>query len=159
MSAIFSGYKVLSSKILRDLNGMSRGVGFARSVNYRCFLDYMLILTMDTRFETPQICDEIIENYNGKPVGTKGATLNIRYADTPAQKQLKIVTSERRQFKTNEYNTVVYGPASPYMQAHLQNSLPNTLQAPSSTNFASPLQARVNGVNGYWPTLSPVSPM
>ena len=35
--------------------------------------------------------------------------MNIRYADTPAQKELKRVTSERRQFRTNEYNIGAYG--------------------------------------------------
>jgi hypothetical protein len=35
--------------------------------------------------------------------------MNIRYADTPAQKELKRVTAERRQFRTNEYNIGAYG--------------------------------------------------
>jgi len=37
--------------------------------------------------------------------------MNIRYADTPAQKELKRVTAERRQFRTNEYNIGAYGTA------------------------------------------------
>jgi hypothetical protein len=35
--------------------------------------------------------------------------MNIRFADTPAQKELKRVTAERRQFRTNEYNIGAYG--------------------------------------------------
>ena len=35
----------------------------------------------------------------------------VRYADTPAQKELKRVTAERRQFRTNEYNIGAYGTA------------------------------------------------
>lgn len=35
--------------------------------------------------------------------------MNIRYADTPSQKELKRVTAERRQFRTNEYNIGAYG--------------------------------------------------
>lgn len=35
--------------------------------------------------------------------------MQIRYADTPAQKELKRVTAERRQFRTNEYNVGAYG--------------------------------------------------
>lgn len=35
--------------------------------------------------------------------------MQIRYADTPAQKELKRITSERRQFRTNEYNVGAYG--------------------------------------------------
>lgn len=40
--------------------------------------------------------------------------MQVRYADTPAQKDLKRVTTERRQFRTNEYNVGAYG-ASPEM--------------------------------------------
>lgn len=35
--------------------------------------------------------------------------MNIRYADTPSQKELKRITAERRQFRTNEYNIGAYG--------------------------------------------------
>lgn len=35
LNAIFAGYHVVSSKILRDSMGNSRGVGFARSVMHR----------------------------------------------------------------------------------------------------------------------------
>jgi hypothetical protein len=37
--------------------------------------------------------------------------MQIRFADTPAQKELKRVTAERRQFRTNEYNVGAYGTA------------------------------------------------
>lgn len=35
--------------------------------------------------------------------------MQVRYADTPAQKELKRVTAERRQYRTNEYNIGAYG--------------------------------------------------
>jgi hypothetical protein len=35
--------------------------------------------------------------------------MQVRYADTPAQKELKRITAERRQFRTNEYNIRAYG--------------------------------------------------
>jgi hypothetical protein len=36
LNAIFAGYHIVSSKILRDSMGNSRGVGFARSVSNLC---------------------------------------------------------------------------------------------------------------------------
>lgn len=61
------------------------------------------------RFEDREICDEIISNFTGQPLGDEGLPMQIRYADTPAQKELKRVTAERRQFRTNEYNVGAYG--------------------------------------------------
>ncbi|ORY65308.1 uncharacterized protein BCR38DRAFT_341192 [Pseudomassariella vexata] len=93
LAAIFLGYTILSSKILRDGLGNSRGVGFAR-------------------FESRDVCDEIIKTFTGQPLGEEGLCMQIRYADTPAQKELKRVTAERRQFRTNEYNVGAYGTAA-----------------------------------------------
>ncbi|VUC25375.1 unnamed protein product [Clonostachys rosea] len=90
LGTIFLGYDILSSKILRDSMGNSRGVGFAR-------------------FEGRGVCDEVIRKFNGISIGEEGLLMNIRYADTPAQKELKRVTAERRQFRTNEYNIGAYG--------------------------------------------------
>ncbi|RDA87393.1 hypothetical protein CP532_7027 [Ophiocordyceps camponoti-leonardi (nom. inval.)] len=90
LATIFLGYTILSSKILRDSMGNSRGVGFAR-------------------FESRDVCDEVIRKFNGVGIGEEGLLINIRYADTPAQKELKRVTAERRQFRTNEYNIGAYG--------------------------------------------------
>jgi len=54
------------------------------------------------------------------PTNPQGNTLllNIRYADTPAQKELKRVTAERRQFRTNEYNIGAYGTPHVSLQPH-----------------------------------------
>ncbi|KAI6785181.1 RNA binding protein MSSP-2 [Emericellopsis cladophorae] len=90
LGTIFLGYNILSSKILRDNMGNSRGVGFAR-------------------FENRDICADIIQKFNGVGIGEEGLLMNIRFADTPAQKELKRVTAERRQFRTNEYNIGAYG--------------------------------------------------
>ncbi|KAI1359044.1 hypothetical protein F5Y08DRAFT_350057 [Xylaria arbuscula] len=90
LGTVFLGYTILSSKILRDGMGNSRGVGFAR-------------------FESRDICDRVIEEFQGVKLGPDGLPMQIRYADTPAQKELKRITSERRQFRTNEYNVGAYG--------------------------------------------------
>ncbi|KAK9435322.1 RNA binding protein MSSP-2 [Metarhizium brunneum] len=102
LGTIFLGTTILSSKILRDSMGNSRGVGFAR-------------------FESREICDEIIKKYNGVGIGEEGLLMNIRYADTPAQKELKRVTAERRQFRTNEYNIGAYGTPLVGMSPTLYN--------------------------------------
>ena len=60
-------------------------------------------------FESRDVCDEVIRKFNGVGIGEEGLLMNIRYADTPAQKELKRVTAERRQFRTNEYNIGAYG--------------------------------------------------
>lgn len=67
-------------------------------------------------FETPQICEKVIQTLHGKPIGegNDAALLQLRYADTKEQKQLKMETAERRQFKAEEYNFAAFGPASPY---------------------------------------------
>ncbi|KXJ92168.1 hypothetical protein Micbo1qcDRAFT_175153 [Microdochium bolleyi] len=90
LGAIFLGYNILSSKILRDHLGNSRGVGFAR-------------------FENRDVCEEIMHKFQGQRLGSTGNELSIRYADTPQQKELKRITAERRQFRTNEYNVGAYG--------------------------------------------------
>lgn len=60
-------------------------------------------------FEAREICDDVIRKFNGVGIGEEGLLMNIRYADTPAQKELKRITAERRQFRTNEYNIGAYG--------------------------------------------------
>ena len=97
-------------------------------------------------FATPEICEKIIDQFSEKPIGEKGLKISIRYADTEDQKKFKSVTAERRQFKTNEYNTVAYGPGSPYA-------------SPILSVFPSPLQTRAIGANGFWPPHSPLSPL
>ncbi|RDL31945.1 RNA-binding, RBD [Venustampulla echinocandica] len=90
LGAIFMDYNVVSSRILRDSNKNSRGVGFAR-------------------FDCREVCHEIIKKFHGQPIGEEGLLLQVRFADTPGQKDLKRITTERRQFRTNEYNVGAYG--------------------------------------------------
>ncbi|KAI1762911.1 hypothetical protein GGR53DRAFT_532083 [Hypoxylon sp. FL1150] len=90
IGAVFEGYAIMSSKILRDNLGQSRGVGFAR-------------------FESREICDHIIKEFSGKRLGEDRMPLQIRYSDTETQKEMKRQTAERRQYRTNEYNASAYG--------------------------------------------------
>ncbi|KAF0331773.1 Sporulation-specific protein 5 [Colletotrichum sp. SAR11_59] len=116
---IFRGYHIMSSKILRDSMGNSRGVGFAR-------------------FESRDVCDAVIKQFNGIPIGEEGMVMNIRYADTPGQKELKRVTAERRQFRTNEYNIGAYGTPLVGIQPNMYNqpAWKRALHATAHTAYA-----------------------
>lgn len=84
------------------------------------------------------MCEEVIKKYHGQPIGEDGLLLQVRYADTGAQKELKRVTTERRKFRTTEYNVGAYGsvadlvarsPASSFLPgrlAQLEYQLPVT---------------------------------
>ncbi|KAJ9132546.1 Sporulation-specific protein 5 [Pleurostoma richardsiae] len=118
--AIFDPYVILSSKILRDSMGNSRGVGFAR-------------------FESRDICEEIIKKFHGQPIERDGFTMQIRYADTPAQKELKRITAERRQYRTNEYNIGAYGTMAVGINPSIYSHQPiwNRRLGPSANNAAA----------------------
>jgi len=91
LGAIFAPHKVCSSRILRDPAGIGRGVGFAR-------------------FETRDICEEIIKNFNNTPVSKPGGEehlIQIRYSDTHEQKMLKQQTAAGRVFRAAEYEVGV----------------------------------------------------
>ncbi|KAF8534308.1 hypothetical protein BDD12DRAFT_428934 [Trichophaea hybrida] len=51
------------------------------------------------------------------PVGEESLALQVRYADTSAQKRLKATTTKKRQFRSNEYNSVVN--SSYYNHSHI----------------------------------------
>ena len=72
--------------------------------------------------------------------------MQLRYADTQDQKQLKQQTADRRRFKTHEYNVAVSDPESPCR-----------LESPLAAVFPSPIQARGPGLNNPWINPSPVS--
>ncbi|KAJ3568109.1 hypothetical protein NPX13_g6534 [Xylaria arbuscula] len=121
LGTVFLGYTILSSKILRDGMGNSRGVGFAR-------------------FESRDICDRVIEEFQGVKLGPDGLPMQIRYADTPAQKELKRITSERRQFRTNEYNVGAYGTTMVGMGPTMYNQpggFRRALNAPSNPSYTA----------------------
>jgi hypothetical protein len=102
------------------------------------------LLTIFGSFESREVCDEIIKKFHGQPIGEEGLLLQVRYADTPAQKDLKRVTTERRQFRTNEYNVGAYG-ASPEMVA-----LSPPMLSPVMHRMALPRQIPNSRASGPW---------
>ncbi|KAI0152432.1 hypothetical protein F4776DRAFT_670103 [Hypoxylon sp. NC0597] len=129
IGTLFADYLVLSSKVLEDqVTHVSRGVGFAR-------------------FESREVCDQIIKEFQGVRLGPEGQQLQIRYADSEAQKELKRITAKRRQFRTNEYNVSAYGttlvgmgPAHgyPYRPNGGIRSCPSQRALPATTQRALP---------------------
>ena len=81
------------------------------------------------RFESREICEEIIKKFHGQPIGEEGLLLQVRYADTPAQKDLKRVTTERRQFRTNEYNVGAYGGPAELLNMKSALTSPHALRS------------------------------
>ncbi|KAJ8107938.1 hypothetical protein OPT61_g8523 [Boeremia exigua] len=91
LASIFAPHKVCSTRILRDLSGNGRGVGFAR-------------------FETRDICDEVIKKFNNTPVSKPNGEehlIQIRFSDTHEQKMLKQQTAAGRVFRAAEYEVGV----------------------------------------------------
>jgi hypothetical protein len=93
-------------------------------------------------FESRDICEEIIKKFHGQPIGEEGLLLQVRYADTPAQKDLKRVTTERRQFRTNEYNVGAYGSAAELMA--LSPPIPSPL-GPRTSQISHHIPSRTCG--------------
>lgn len=83
---VFYPHRIVSQRILRDADGRSRGVGFAR-------------------FESREDCDAVIEHFHGYKIDDAILPLQIRYADSPDQKRLKSQTQQRRQWRAREYNS------------------------------------------------------
>jgi RNA recognition motif-containing protein len=75
LQELFKPFQTISNRILRDpQSGMSRGVGFARLADR-------------------QSASAIIDKYNGHSISGSSAPLQVRFADSPAQKRLKSETS------------------------------------------------------------------
>ncbi|KAI4148896.1 MAG: hypothetical protein LQ341_001452 [Variospora aurantia] len=134
LQAIFKSkhpeYTIVNHKVLKDENGLSRGVGFAR-------------------FETPEICHKIIEEFSGMVLDeAKNLRLQIRYADTDEQKEFKAKTAKSRQFKATEYTRGI----------ELFRGQLYGYPSPTAACFGSPLQANMSASNGMWMSPSPMSP-
>jgi len=84
--SIFQPRQVQSARILRHKDGSGRGVGFAR-------------------FQSRDDCEEVVRAFNNKTIefNDEEHTIQIRYADTQEQKQLKQQTAAARQFRSAEY--------------------------------------------------------
>lgn len=72
----------------------------------------MLTPALQCSFESSQVCQEIIKNFHNTPVAKPGSEeqlIQIRFADTQDQKNLKQQTAAARQFRTAEYEFATQG--------------------------------------------------
>ncbi|KAI8086148.1 uncharacterized protein BX664DRAFT_335030 [Halteromyces radiatus] len=82
LEELFLPCKTVSNRILRDpQSGLSRGVGFAR---------------LTDRYSAVTIIDK----FNGQTITGSSAALQVRFADSPAQKKLKHQTARKRLLKS-----------------------------------------------------------
>ncbi|KAI9498295.1 hypothetical protein BDB00DRAFT_783933 [Zychaea mexicana] len=81
LEMLFHPCQTVSNRILRDpQSNLSRGVGFARLADRSSAL-------------------AIIEKFNGQTVAGSSAPLQVRFADSPAQKKLKNQTARKKMFR------------------------------------------------------------
>jgi hypothetical protein len=74
------------------------------------FLNHLRTCLTCTRFETRDVCEEVIKNFNNTPVSKSGGEehlIQIRYSDTHEQKMLKQQTAAGRIFRAAEYEVGV----------------------------------------------------
>ncbi|OJD15210.1 hypothetical protein AJ78_04509 [Emergomyces pasteurianus Ep9510] len=132
----FQPYQVVSEKISRDENtGVSKEVGFAR-------------------FESREIAEKVLTQFHNI-TAKDGVKLLLRFADTKAQKQLKLQSNERRAYRAGEYNysvEMVNGSTpSPTLQRLQQTA--SHFSPNSQASFPSPL-----GVGPAWTPATSISP-
>ncbi|KAI8987192.1 hypothetical protein BDB01DRAFT_784971 [Pilobolus umbonatus] len=97
LEELFHPYQTISNRILRDpQTGMSRGVGFAR---------------LSDRYASAAI----IEKFNGLVIEGSSAPLQVRFADSPAQKKLKNQTTRRRMIRPREFQPMAGFSMRPMM--------------------------------------------
>ncbi|KAI9467801.1 MAG: hypothetical protein EXX96DRAFT_492983 [Benjaminiella poitrasii] len=88
LEELFEPYQTVSNRILRDpQTGMSRGVGFARLTDR-------------------EAASAVIEKFNGEIIHGSSAPLQVRFADSPAQKRLKNQTARRRMVRPREFQSM-----------------------------------------------------
>jgi hypothetical protein len=123
LEAMFSPYgKVISTRILRDPHGLSRGVGFAR---------------MDNK----ETCDAIINAFSGKSLHGQSELLMVKFADSGSKKKL-----QQRQWLDAAPLTFSLSPYDPV--AFSQNGIVSPTLVPSSSLVPLPRYS-VPSVSGY----------
>lgn len=90
-------------------------------------------------FDTHDICNLVLEHHNNLPVCNvdDNSPLQLRYADSQAQKKLKEESAAHRSFKAHEYNMEAFGPASPFYRSPITPIDPSPIQSMGSRSSGS----------------------
>ncbi|KAI9309198.1 hypothetical protein BJ944DRAFT_154744 [Cunninghamella echinulata] len=107
LEELFHPHQTISNRILRDpQSGISRGVGFARMSDRHAAVS-------------------TIERFNGQTVPGSSAPLQVRFADSPAQKKLKNQTSRKRMVRPPREFQSMTAPGFPVR--HMMPITPETM--------------------------------
>jgi len=100
---------------------------------------------LQLRFESRDICEEVIKKFNNTTVHRTGGeehVIQIRYADTQEQKMLKQQTAAARQFRAAEFE---YG----CLQAGRGHFVQRTERMPSASPVGTDRSATTNDFEQY----------
>ncbi|KAJ3133659.1 hypothetical protein HK101_004441, partial [Irineochytrium annulatum] len=140
MRQLFLPHKVVSNKILRDPNQQSRGVGFAR-------------------METREAASKAIEALNGLVLPQTQQKLQVRFADSMAQKRFKIHHQQvrRRLFSGGADNAVV-SPGGGQGQPQSAGSVSSSVGSPHARDGEFDGEFGVYEAGFTSPMMFPMSP-
>lgn len=86
------------------------------------------------RFESREVAENVVKDFHSVLTEHDGIKLYLRFADTKAQKQLKLQSQERRSWRSREYSYSVEHTPSPTL-TRFQNALdgisPGSYQSPA----------------------------
>ncbi|KAJ3105895.1 hypothetical protein HDU97_007394 [Phlyctochytrium planicorne] len=135
---LFLPHPVVSNKILRDSSHNSRGVGFAR-------------------MESREASRKVIEALNGVILPGTSQKLQVRFADSSAQKRLKMQYHQEQQYQhmiPHHHRGIPMGTLSP-SQGGSNGGGKGKLNRPPSTFFSSPHRGFSPNANASMPSHAP----
>jgi len=107
-----------------------------------------LRLANKTRFENREVAEKVLADFHAV-TAADGVKLNLRFADTKAQKQLKAQSNERRNYRKDEYAySVEHGTTPSPTLTRLQQT---------AAHFSPASQASYQSPAGVNPTFTPAS--
>lgn len=90
--------------------------------------------TDPSRFETREIAERAVKDFHSVHCEHDGVKLYLRFADTKAQKQLKLQSQERRTWRSREYSYSVEhtpSPTLPRFQNVIDGTTPGSYVSPA----------------------------
>lgn len=109
-------------------------------------------LANKNRFENRDIAEKVLAEFHSV-TAADGVKLNLRFADTKAQKQLKAQSNERRNYRKDEYAYSVEHATTPSPTLHRLQQTAQHFTPASQASFPSPA-----GINPTFTPATSVSP-
>lgn len=101
--------QVVSTRILRDTNMVSKGVGFARYKSHSCIYPLSLkyrFVQFAYRMDSKEKCEQIIQMFNGNPLPGSKEPLLVKFADSGQKKRNTSYRSDSRLWRESEVTIV-----------------------------------------------------